>query len=351
MEAVGIHRGCQDFDVQIRTIRASSAAAAAKGFAYRPADGGKIVDAECLARIKALAVPPAWNEVWICPWANGHIQAVGTDAAGRRQYRYHDQWRLQRDEEKFDRVLDFGRALPKLRAAIVSDLARPGFARRRMLAAAVRLLDIGLFRIGGEEYAEEHDTFGVATLQVRHAHLEKGQLVFAYQTKGSVARRVEIADPDIKKLVAAVLRIERCPKDNLLAWRRRSGEWCDVRSTDVNSYIKEVIGEEFSAKDFRTWSATVLAAADLAGRVEESMSEWELTRQIGSAVSDVAEYLGNTLAVCRSSYIDPRVIEQAQSGQTIAKSLGSPVPGGPAQQRRVELAALEFMEHDASLSA
>jgi DNA topoisomerase I len=322
-----------------------------KGFTYRSADGKKIVDAECLARIKALAVPPAWNEVWICPWENGHIQAVGTDAAGRRQYRYHDRWRLQRDEEKFDRVLEFGRALPQLRKTVVADLARPGFAQRRMLAAAVRLLDIGFFRIGGEEYAEEHDTFGVATLQIRHAHLEKGMLVFAYRAKGSVARRVEVADPDIEKLVTAVRRTSRRPKDNLLAWRRRNGEWCDVRSTDVNSYIKEVIGEEFSAKDFRTWSATVLAAADLAGRVDGSMSERERTRQIGSAVSDVAEYLGNTPAVCRSSYIDPRVIEQAQSGETIAKSLGSAVPGGPVQQRRVELAALKLVEDDVTLSA
>jgi DNA topoisomerase I len=219
-------------------------------------------DEGTLSRIRALAIPPAWSDVWICPWPNGHIQATGTDSAGRRQYRYHDQWRIDRDHDKFDRVAGFAEALPGLRAKVKRDLNESGLGRQRVLAAIVRLLDVGLFRIGGEAYAEANSTFGISSLQKKHVTIRSGVMAFDYPAKGSAERRIEIDDPDAGQVVTALLR-RRTGGSNLFAYKR-GRQWVKVHSKDVNDYIKDAAGKGFSAKDFRTWSATVLAAAGLA---------------------------------------------------------------------------------------
>jgi DNA topoisomerase IB len=289
-----------------------------KGFSYSLPDGRRVEDAETLARIRALAVPPAWTDVWICPWPNGHIQAVGTDAAGRRQYRYHDQWRVHRDREKFERVLDFAAVLPEVRAVVTRDLAQKGLGRDRVLAAVVRLLDVGLFRVGGEEYARDHETFGVTSLHREHVRIRHGALVFRYSAKDSKERFIEIRDDDVRPVIDS-LRRRRSGGPHLFAYKE-DGEWIEVRAHDANAYIKAAAGgEEFSAKDFRTWSATVLAAAALAenGAAADGGKQTR-KRAVVSAIAEAADYLGDTPAVARSAYVDPRVIDRFEHGETIA---------------------------------
>lgn len=303
-----------------------------------------VTDPEVLRRIAALAVPPAWTDVWICPWPNGHIQALGTDARGRRQYRYHDEWRRQRDHAKFDHILGFARALPALRARVEQDLALPDLPRDRVLGAAVRLLDLGFFRVGGEDYAEENHTFGLATLLKRHTSIEGDTIVFDYVAKSGKQRIQAVADPVVRELVAT-LKHRRGGGPELLAWwdDRR---WVDVRSDDINSYIKQGAGEEFSAKDFRTWSATVLAAVGLAVSWPARPSPTARKRAETRVIKEVAGYLGNTPAVCRSSYVDPRIIDRYRHGETIAvfDTLGAQAePGQPATQGAVEAAVLELL--------
>lgn len=318
-----------------------------KGFLYRSVDGKKLTDQECLRRIRSLAIPPAWTDVWICPWPNGHIQAMGTDAAGRRQYRYHDDWRKRKDQEKFERAIEFGRALPTLLRRVESDLAAPGLRKQRMLAVGVRLLHIGGFRIGGEEYAEENETFGVATLQVRHVRIEGDRVVFTYRAKGSIKRSVAVEDPEVLRAMRSLLRRSRRRSDDLLAWRQGAG-WRNLRSTDLNAYIKETIGDQFSAKDFRTWSATVRAASELASRVEGTASARQRKRVVNDAVAEVAGHLGNTPSVCRSSYIDPRVIDCFHSGDTIATALATSTRSGPSADRRIEKAVIAMLSRSAA---
>lgn len=291
-----------------------------RGFSYEDERGGPLGDALALERIRALVIPPAWRDVWICPWPNGHIQAIGVDAAGRRQYLYHPAWREARDAEKFERVLDFARALPQLRAVVADDLAGDGLPRERVLACAARLLDRCFFRIGSEAYAEENETFGLATLQRRHVRLEPpSTILFDYVAKGGLERRQRLVDPGAYAVIEALMR--RRSGVELLAWR--SGRtWCDVRSADVNRYLKEAAGTDYSAKDFRTWHATVLAAISIAVLGAEARTERQQTAAITRAVADVAHYLGNTPAVCRASYIDPRVFEHFRAGRTIAPALG-----------------------------
>jgi DNA topoisomerase I len=279
-----------------------------------------VADREILDRIAALAIPPAWQHVWICPWPNGHIQAIGIDAAGRRQYRYHDVWREQRDKDKFTHIVEFGRALPTLRKAVARDLAKKGLGRQRVVALGVRLLDIGCFRVGNAEYAEEHETFGVATLRVDHVSLGRHQVDFAYAAKGSIERTLSVDDGEVRRAITSLLR-RREPSDNLLSWKR-GATWADVGAKEINDYIKAHAGENFSAKDFRTWSATVLAAVELARReVDATSSTQRRRRAIGAAVKEVAQHLGNTPAVCRSSYIDPRLIDSFESGESRAPAL------------------------------
>jgi DNA topoisomerase I len=291
-----------------------------RGFSYAHPDGRRVSDDDTLQRIRGLAVPPAWSDVWISPWPNGHIQAIGTDAAGRRQYRYHPQWRLERDRKKFERMQEFGNVLPKLRSRVRRDLKGDDLTRDRVLAAVVRLLDVGFFRIGGEEYALEHETFGVASLRKEHVHIHEGAMVFDYPAKDAIERTVTIRDAPACAVVEALHR-RRTGGPNLFAFKQ-GRRWVQVHAHDINLYIKAVAGEDFSAKDFRTWSATVVAAAALAENETVPASRTGRRRAVVEAVGTVAEHLGNTPTVSRSSYIDPKVIDRFEDGETIRKTLG-----------------------------
>jgi DNA topoisomerase IB len=320
-----------------------------RGFSYLDATTGEpIADADTLARIGALAIPPAWKEVWICPFPNGHIQAVGMDARGRKQYRYHDHWRELRDREKFDRMLDFGKALPRLRRTTDRHLRTREPTRERVLAGAVRLLDRGFFRIGGENYAEENDTYGLATMQKRHVRLEPDNvIVFDYVAKGGQRRVQSVVDPQVYKLVAELTR-RRGGSADLLAYKER-GRWRDVLSSDVNAYVKQVAGEDFTAKDFRTWTATVLAAVGVAVSGRAAASPTARRRAVTRAVQEVSHYLGNTPAVCRASYIDPRVFDRFAAGETVAAALdalGDVDYGEPATQGAVEAAVIDLLSDE-----
>jgi DNA topoisomerase IB len=291
-----------------------------KGFRYFAADGTPLTDPETLKRVRALVIPPAWEDVWISPLPDGHIQAVGTDAAGRRQYRYHDLWRAERDKAKHDRVLEFGRVLPKVREVVERHLAGDRLSRERVLATAVRLIDLGFFRAGGEEYAAENGTFGLATIRKEHVTCHHGQLVFDYTGKSSKHHEQYVADPEVCAVVNRLKRRRGQPDDELLAFR--SGQrWRDVSAADINDYLREVADGDFSVKDFRTWHATVLAAVGLAVSEGADTSESARKRAVARVVQEVAAYLGNTPAVARASYIDPRIISLYERGITIAPSL------------------------------
>jgi DNA topoisomerase-1 len=318
-----------------------------RGFEYLDENGNRIEDPGVLERIRELVIPPAWKAVWICPYPHGHIQAIGTDAAGRRQYRYHDRWRERRDQEKFDEMLDFARALPRLRAAATDHLSLEGLPRERVLAGAVRLLDRGFFRIGGEDYAEKNATYGLATMQKRHVTLgDDGVVTLDYEAKGGKQHLQSIVDDDLYELVRDLKR-RRSRGDELLAYRN-GRSWVDVKSPEINAYIKEQSGGDFSAKDFRTWNATVLAAVGLAVSGRVAGSKTARSRAITRAIKEVAHYLGNTPAVCRASYIDPRVFDRYRDGVTIGgviDELGEEdALGGPTAQGPIEAAVLDLLE-------
>ncbi|MGI8336364.1 DNA topoisomerase IB [Actinomadura scrupuli] len=293
-----------------------------RGFRYLRPDGRPLRDAGEVARIKELKIPPAWTDVWICESPDGHLQAVGVDAAGRRQYRYHDDWREQRDQEKFDRILDFAAALPRIRDTVADHLEVRGFPRERVLAAAVRLLDLGLFRAGGEEYAAENGTYGLATVLREHVRCSAGEVRFDYVAKSAKQRVQAIAEEPVRKVVSGLKR-RKDQSPELLAYRNGTG-WHDVRTADINDYLREISGGDFTAKDFRTWHATVLAAVGLAVSVQAGNpgSEAARRRAVARVVSEVADYLGNTPAVARASYIDPRIIELYEKDVTIGRVLG-----------------------------
>jgi DNA topoisomerase IB len=290
-----------------------------RGFVYLDAEGRPLQDADVLARCEALVIPPAWTDVWICPWPNGHIQALGTDAAGRRQYRYHDVWRRQRDEAKHERVLDFAERLPGMRKRLCDELAGEGLSRTRVLATAVRLLDLGFFRIGSETYAEENGTFGLATIRKDQVTIEQGVVIFDYLAKGSKQREQSVADEDVLAVVRALKR-RRGGGEELLAYRDGRG-WHDVRSDDINRYLRQLAAFDCSAKDFRTWHATVLMAVALAVSPGGGTSESARKRAVARAVRGVSQYLGNTPAVARTSYIDPRILDLYDDGVTVAPTL------------------------------
>jgi DNA topoisomerase IB len=318
-----------------------------RGFEYLDDETGeRIEEPEVIARIRDLGIPPAWNDVWICPYPMGHIQAVGIDAAGRKQYVYHQKWRERRDQEKFDHMLEFARALPAMRDRWNEDLSRADMSRERILACAARLLDRGFFRIGTEGYAEQNQTYGLATIQKRHVRLEpRNEISFDYLAKSGQRRIFSMVDPEVYDIVAT-LKKRRGGLPELLAYKSK-GRWVDVKSVDINAYIKEISGQDFTAKDFRTWSATVLAAVSLAAMREVAHSVTGRKRAISMVVKDVARYLGNTPAVCRASYIDPRVFDRYTSGWTIATDLEElPVGdlGEPAFQGAVEAAVIDLLE-------
>lgn len=320
---------------------------AGKGWAYSYPDGSKVTDPEVKARLDALVLPPAWKDVWICPWPNGHIQALGTDAAGRRQYRYHEQWRAERDRVKHDRVLAFAAQLPEARERVSVHLVSPGMGHDRVLACAFRLLDLGFFRVGSEEYAEENGTYGLATLRREHVSIEGREVIFEYTAKSSKHRVQSIVDDDVLAVVKALLARKGDPNPELLAYETGSGSWCDVKSFDINDYVKQVAGTEVTAKDFRTWHATVLMAVALAVSADTASTPTASKRAVSRGVTEVSAYLGNTPAVCRKSYIDPRIIDLFNDGITVAPVLEKLGDGGvfgePATHGEIEAAVLTLL--------
>ena len=307
---------------RLRTVSPSSPGwtrrRAGRGFVYLDELGRRLA-AEHVDRCNLLAIPPAWQHVWICPAPNGHLQAVGTDDAGRRQYLYHEQWRIKRDQAKHDRVLTVAARLPDAREAVAQDLARDGMPYERALATAFRLLDLGFFRIGGEVYAETNNSFGLATIRKEHVSIEGSRVVFDYVAKSGQERYVALADDQLRQSVSKLLR-RRTGGPELLAYQ--DGRiWRDVSSTDINAYVKEKVGGEVSAKDFRTWHGTVIAAVALAHANSGSQTVSARKRAVSQAMKQVATYLGNTPAVARKSYVDPRLVDLFADGVTISPAL------------------------------
>jgi DNA topoisomerase I len=326
-----------------------------RGFSYHDADGVVIADPSEIARLKALVIPPAWQDVWISPDPRGHIQVLGTDAAGRRQYRYHEDWRRARDVVKHDRVLTLGEGLADVRAEITRRLGQPGLGRDRVLAAAVRMLDIGVFRAGGEQYApsddDEDGTFGLATLRREHVHLKRGAVLFSYPAKGNVPRTLALRDPLLHRVVNSLLR-RHGGGEELLAYKVRR-DWCDVRTADLNGAVKELAGEGYTCKDLRTWNATVLAAVTLAaGTADTGVPTSARTRKklVNGAVKQVSEHLGNTPTVARASYIDPRVVQRFEEGRTVLSVLravsadAGGMPADDASRAEVEQAVVKLIK-------
>jgi DNA topoisomerase-1 len=317
-----------------------------KGFSYLDPAGQPLREPRERRRIEALAVPPAWTEVWICPLANGHLQATGRDARGRKQYRYHADWRAVRDETKFGRMVAFGEALPRLRARLDSDLARPGLPREKVLAAVVKLLETTLIRVGNEEYARENESFGLTTMRSRHVAIAGATLRFRFRGKSGREHEVAISDRRLARVVRACREL---PGHELFQYLDESGERQAVDSADVNEYLRDVTGEDFTAKDFRTWGGTVLALAALrtAGAVRPAGEECEegeaceeraaceagppargadrereARRAIVEAVKRVADQLGNRPAICRKYYVHPAVIAAFLDGRLAAEDAG-----------------------------
>ncbi len=312
---------------------------AGSGFVYLDSAGDRL-GAEDVLRIKALVIPPAWADVWICPIPNGHLQAVGTDEAGRRQYLYHPEWRIKRDKLKFDRVTQAARRLPRARRTLLEHLGSEGMGLDRAAATAVRLLDLGYFRIGGDVYAES-GAFGLTTLERRHVSARNGRLVFDFVGKSGIEHRIEIDDP---LAISAIdtMRRRRGGSDRLLAYKE-ARRWVDLDASRVNDYLRTSIGEDLTAKDFRTWHATVLAAAALAASEEPGATKASRARAVRAAVVEVSEFLGNTPTVAKSAYIDPRVIDLYENGVTIAAALKRRYAGPAERQAGLERAVLTML--------
>lgn len=286
---------------------------AGKGFSYLDENGNRLPEDD-VERIRSLAIPPAWRDVWICPHPRGHLQAVGVDDAGRRQYLYHPDWRTRRDEEKFARVTRAARRLPAMRVAVLDDLAADAMTREKACAVAVRLLDLGCFRIGSDAYANG-DSFGLTTLERRHVRRRGRALVFEFTGKSGIEHRIEIEDRPSREALESMRR-RRGGSDRLLAYKD-GGRWVDLDASAVNDYLRERTGEDLTAKDFRTWHATVLAAAALAESTEPGTTRASRRRAVKAALEEVAEFLGNTPAIARSSYVDPRVLDLYEDGVTV----------------------------------
>jgi DNA topoisomerase IB len=313
-----------------------------RGFSIVDADGDRVDDAEVRTRVAELVIPPAWEDVWICPDPNGHIQATGVDQRGRKQYLYHPRWRARRDAQKFDDMVVFARTLPALRERVEADLARGDFSADHVLALAVRLLDRGFFRIGSEDYAVTNETYGLATMKKRHVRVGDGVLYFDYPAKHGKRRVQAVVDPEVGDDLCH-LKKRRGGGDELLAYKDQR-RWHDVKSSDINAWLKDATGKDVSAKDFRTWGATVLAAVGLAvspAPDTKSARKRAMTR----VVKEVAYHLGNTPAVARASYIDPRVFDCYADGVTVAGAIPELAEGddGTAIQGRVEAAVLELL--------
>lgn len=315
---------------------------AGKGFSYR--DGsGKPLPANEVERIKALVIPPAWDDVWICPIPNGHLQAVGTDAAGRRQYLYHPQWRIRRDRSKFLRVTEAARELPQARKQVQSDLAATGMDLDRACATAVRLLDIGYFRIGNDAYTDANGSFGLTTLERQHARRRADAIVFSFIGKSGISHTITVDDPPAVAALEVMRTRPTSDSKRLLAFKA-DGQWDDLASSEVNGYLRKLFGGSFTAKDFRTWHATVIAAEVLALADEPGDTQASRKRAIKQAVMEVSSYLGNTPTVARSSYIDPRIIDAYENGSTVHKAARGIHRSPQLRQRKLETAVLELLE-------
>ncbi|MFH9821838.1 DNA topoisomerase IB [Streptomyces bobili] len=317
-----------------------------RGFRYRDHHGQPLTDPEQLARIRALTIPPAWRDVWICPWPNGHLQAVGTDDAGRRQYLYHERFRAQQEQAKHAHVREVALALPELRARVRADLAGRGLSRSRVTACAVRLLDLGFFRIGSDRHTKVSETYGLTTMLREHVACGRGELAFCFPAKGGTELVRALVDEQAHAVVRALLRRRRGGERLLVFWER--GAWHDLHGGDLNDALRRLAGTEVTAKDFRTWHATVLAAVALAVTTQEARATPAARRrQAARAAREVSRYLGNTPAVCRASYIDPRVFELFDQGRTIAPALTRlgehGAFGRPATQGAVEAAVLDLL--------
>lgn len=280
---------------------------------YFGVDGEQIRDAEVLARIKSLAIPPAWRDVWICPIAHGHLQATGFDARGRKQYRYHPRWREVRDETKYDRMLMFANVLPKIRARVERDLSQSGLPRNKILATVVRLLETTLIRVGNEEYARQNESFGLTTMRDRHVNVSGATLKFAFRGKSGITHAIDLTD---RRLAKIVKKSQDLPGYELFQYLDEDGISRSIDASDVNAYLKETTGEEFTAKDFRTWAGTVLAARALQ-EFQAFDSQAQAKRNVIQAIESVAKRLGNTKAVCRKCYIHPAVITQYMDGMLL----------------------------------
>ena len=281
-----------------------------KAFRYLSPRGSVVRDRETLGRIRSLAIPPAWRDVWICPRGDGHLQATGRDARARKQYRYHRRWHEVRDETKFGRMIEFARALPRIRRRVNEDLARPGLPREKVLATIVRLLETTLIRVGNEEYARQNESFGLTTLREGQVHVRGGNIKFSFRGKSGVQHDIELSD---RRLATIVRRMQDLPGEELFRYVDESGEAQRIDSADVNAYLKEISSEDFTSKDFRTWAGTVLAARALR-ELAAFESQAEARRNLNQAIEAVAEQLGNTKAVCRKGYVHPAILDSYLQG-------------------------------------
>jgi len=306
------------------------------GFSYRDAKGQTVEDEKTLARIKALVIPPAWTDVWICPSSRGHIQATGRDQKGRKQYKYHSDYRQVREGAKYGRMIAFGRALPTLRARVEADLAKPDLPREKVLAAVVRLMELTLIRVGNEEYARANKSFGLTTLRDRHARITPQGAMFEFRGKSGKVHQTGFRDRRLARIVKAC---QDLPGQRLFQYLDEDGRRQPVESADINTYIREALGEDFSAKDFRTWAGTLAAAHGLVSH-PKARDAAEARRNVTACVKAVAGLLGNTAAVCRGAYIHPLVLEAYERGTLPLKAAGSP--------RAFELSVIRFLEQAGS---
>jgi DNA topoisomerase-1 len=308
-------------------------------FEYLDTEGKPIRDEHRLLRIKRLAIPPAWTDVWICPSPNGHIQATGRDARRRKQYRYHDRWREVRDENKFERLTDFAKALPNIRRRVAQDLKLPGLPRQKVLAAIIRLLERTFIRIGSDEYARENKSFGLTTMQDRHVTVKGARLRFRFRGKSGRQHEVDLTDPRIARIVS---KCQDLPGQELFQYVENNGDVRDIASQDVNDYLRELTKQDFTAKDFRTWAGTVLAAIALTVQ-GEFKTQKEAKANVKNAISAVAEFLGNTPAICRKCYVHPALVEAYLSGTQMPGLAEAIKPPEKVNLRAVELAIMKFL--------
>jgi DNA topoisomerase IB len=312
---------------------------AGRGFFYLDENGNRLPE-EDVERVRSLAIPPAWTDVWICRRPNGHLQAVGVDAAGRRQYLYHPDWRVRQDELKFARVTRAARRLPAMRAAVLEDLCDAEMTKDKACAAAVRLLDLGCFRIGSDAYANG-ESFGLTTLERRHVRRIRNTLVFEFTGKSGIDHRIEVDDEPSRQAIETMRRRrDRSPR--LLAFRD-GRRWVELDASTVNDYLRERTGEDLTAKDFRTWHATVLAAAALAQSEEPGDTKASRKRAVKKAIEEVSEFLGNTPAIARASYVDPRVVDLYEDGVTIGGAIGRNLEDPDARQAALERAVRRLL--------